>query len=774
MRYNQGMKLIRMNTEKLIERHPQMHDFSPPEGENDKPMESRLREIIATLGEERCDDHPVTSDLLDAIDGHRSHHGCKKIGYIIGRPGTGKTTEMARLVKKKLMKDRDATFLVVSNTNIAVNRALSSISSFLVVDAGMGRIAEALQGEEPMRRLHELFDAKDVPIMRILSAGQEGKSTKWDIPGSVRFFPGLKHTPFFMHPVTGCTFSSLPAALGRIRNGGKHALWDYVIVEEASTAHMAEVILASSICKKRLILIGDNKQLPSIPWENNSEDNEKDVFSMLHITWVKRNTTFSPSIIMRKQERIPKEIDTFVSKSYYRKDHGNRAVHGGSRERKKQPRNLFPSPLEVFDYGPLNLESAIVRLDSRKRRVHYNYGSAALAVLSAIRYARRPSKPKAIGKDDLWRIIATVAAAWGKKPLDDDGRKILLDACSPHPDARRLLDFAQEVLLKSLTPRKAWKLRLVLDGITKKMENDISIGIVTPYRSQAMLMESILHDAAPEEACRITVATINKFQGDERDIIIVDLTDTESSGKGINPFLLNKKGVHHGSLDRLVNVAITRAREKALMMGDFTFFEREMRNSMHTDDEAYSFRMLLPLLPSAEAEEGKRSERETIALRCRHELSGVCDNIIIAQEGYRTTGSGFESRLGRDGFWDLLRDKPFSVYLSNRQSWAKVKGCKPLWAACTGRAQVEFHYYAQASYFKNKPLPDPSPVSFIPEEQDIALSFLLVRKAGQKPFLVFGKLPSDGSDKKKGHLIVAVRQNGSHKKTMDLLTYALK
>ena len=37
-------------------------------------MESRLREIIATLGEERCDDHPVTSDLLDAIDGHRSHH----------------------------------------------------------------------------------------------------------------------------------------------------------------------------------------------------------------------------------------------------------------------------------------------------------------------------------------------------------------------------------------------------------------------------------------------------------------------------------------------------------------------------------------------------------------------------------------------------------------------------------------------------------------------------------------------------------------------------
>jgi DNA-directed RNA polymerase subunit RPC12/RpoP len=86
-----------------------------------------------------------------------------------------------------------------------------------------------------------------------------------------------------------------------------------------------------------------------------------------------------------------------------------------------------------------------------------------------------------------------------------------------------------------------------------------SIGYVTPYKTQARLMNSLIQEILPGK--EIFAATVHKFQGSERDMIIFDLVDSfPQSRPGI--LLTEKKG------DRLVNVAMTRARGKLLVMGN--------------------------------------------------------------------------------------------------------------------------------------------------------------------------------------------------------------
>lgn len=92
-----------------------------------------------------------------------------------------------------------------------------------------------------------------------------------------------------------------------------------------------------------------------------------------------------------------------------------------------------------------------------------------------------------------------------------------------------------------------------------------TIAIISPYRSQVQLLQELLpHSAALQRyADRITVNTIDSFQGQERDIVYIGMTRSNSDNK-----------IGFLSDIRRMNVAMTRARKKLVVIGDSATLSR--------------------------------------------------------------------------------------------------------------------------------------------------------------------------------------------------------
>ncbi len=86
-----------------------------------------------------------------------------------------------------------------------------------------------------------------------------------------------------------------------------------------------------------------------------------------------------------------------------------------------------------------------------------------------------------------------------------------------------------------------------------------SVAIISPYKQQILILQDLLLHS-PElqaHAGRISVNTIDSFQGQERDIVYISMT--RSNSEGTIGFL---------SDIRRMNVAMTRARKKLVVIGD--------------------------------------------------------------------------------------------------------------------------------------------------------------------------------------------------------------
>jgi superfamily I DNA and/or RNA helicase len=95
---------------------------------------------------------------------------------------------------------------------------------------------------------------------------------------------------------------------------------------------------------------------------------------------------------------------------------------------------------------------------------------------------------------------------------------------------------------------------------TQKIENErIDFGIITPYRGQARLLRRLLKMQHYFRKLKrhITVGTVDGFQGQERDVIVISLV--RSNAEGQIGFLRDL---------RRMNVAMTRARMKLIIVGN--------------------------------------------------------------------------------------------------------------------------------------------------------------------------------------------------------------
>lgn len=108
--------------------------------------------------------------------------------------------------------------------------------------------------------------------------------------------------------------------------------------------------------------------------------------------------------------------------------------------------------------------------------------------------------------------------------------------------------------------------RIVADLIARvRFEGDarVSVAVITPFRGQARLIRRSLPPELDDVACD----TVHRFQGEERDLVILDLAD--SPGASLSRFMRASDPLAAGS--RLLTVALSRARSHLVVVANGRF-----------------------------------------------------------------------------------------------------------------------------------------------------------------------------------------------------------
>lgn len=124
---------------------------------------------------------------------------------------------------------------------------------------------------------------------------------------------------------------------------------------------------------------------------------------------------------------------------------------------------------------------------------------------------------------------------------------------SQHPDTKSSFNTEEaDLVFKHLETYKAQVLEVGYDLPE-------SIGVISPYKAQVELLRKLVDESNFDESFKkiITVNTIDGFQGQERDMIYISMVRSNETGE-----------IGFLSDERRMNVALTRAKRKLVVIGD--------------------------------------------------------------------------------------------------------------------------------------------------------------------------------------------------------------
>ncbi|MFI5449670.1 MAG: AAA domain-containing protein [Candidatus Bathyarchaeia archaeon] len=361
----------------------------------------------------------------------------QSVSYIWGPPGTGKTWTIG-LAAYALSALGDS-ILVVSNTNVAVDRAVE-IMCKVVPNDNIIRLGNPTQ-QFPN---NVIFPDKEE---------EEQSSETWRIVATT-----------FAKSFTDSRFSNLK--------------FDTVIVDEASMAPIPAIYHSAMLAKKRVLIVGDFEQLPPIAMNKESVAVRdwlmRDAFEVAGISQNPKQSLAEGRLIMlRRQYRMNPQISALVNQLTY-----NGLLENGT----TQVANVPPIP-----------ESPLIFVDT------------------------------------------TSLNTWCKKSSTSNSKYNLYHAFLA-------VGIAEKILEAKKTP-----------------------AIITPYADQAHRIRLILRDRHLDD--KILASTVHRFQGQEADAIIYDISDSD----GTTPHWLESD-----TSKRLMNVAFSRAKDKLVVIGNRSFLFRKL------------------------------------------------------------------------------------------------------------------------------------------------------------------------------------------------------
>lgn len=153
------------------------------------------------------------------------------------------------------------------------------------------------------------------------------------------------------------------------------------------------------------------------------------------------------------------------------------------------------------------------------------------------------------------------------------GRSTLLyvDTTSYHPWASlKLGTYSRYNLLHALLLRNMAFHLFTEKYLPPAGSPNSALGVVAPYAAQTRLIQRLLDERLDNRGAQIA-ATVHRFQGNEKDAMLIDLTD--SLGARLSKFMKAVDIDEDGA--RLLNVALSRARRHIVLIANFDYLRQK-------------------------------------------------------------------------------------------------------------------------------------------------------------------------------------------------------
>ncbi|MGQ9879934.1 MAG: AAA domain-containing protein [Armatimonadota bacterium] len=390
--------------------------------------------------------------------------------FVWGPPGTGKTTTLAWVAEA--CGRRGESVLLVSNTNVAVDRALTKLLDAVGTDGEWAR--KIAQGAILRLGVSELPQLQPLLLSTHIVQRTGAPPAERDDKGG-HTSQRQRRRLVERAELIACTLAKAvtdPYVWER--------RFDVLLIDEGSMAPLPYVAALSALCRKRVVIGGDFRQLPPISLVQEGEEPRwlnTDIFQQAGIVapdgGVKRRWNL---VALTEQWRMRAPICELI----------NEPMYGGMLHTPEHLQGNAEDCLYLVDTAPLRACS-----DRTSSYSHFNVASALVCV-----------------------------------------------------------GLAQQLLAENPFAR---------------------VGIVTPYNAQASLIHAMLLDC--DLAHEVRVATVHRFQGEERGVIIFDCVDAPPFG-WVGQFLRGCSPAEEST--RLLNVAITRAQHQLYLVGDSGYLERKL------------------------------------------------------------------------------------------------------------------------------------------------------------------------------------------------------
>ncbi len=413
----------------------------------------------------------------------------RPITFLWGPPGTGKTYTLAEIAYAYYKKGIPT--LILSHSNVAVDCALVELEKRLtradegkVLRYGRHRKKEiekgkitlssyelALKTDEALKKEQErlLKEKKTVTF----SGSAELEKQRFAFRRRVA---EREDALLASATVVGATLSR--AVISEVLSKRKFGA---VLIDEASMCFVPQILYAASLATRRLVVVGDFRQLPPIVQDPFAKQSlGQDVFRFLQCVKGK-NVSYHPWLVMlNEQRRMHPDIAELISEQVYG---GLLSTANGVEELRAELGELLP---------------------------FRGYASALLDIGNTFNVCAR---------------------------TEDGSRFNVLSA---------IISF-----------------QLALHAA----KGGNSVVLVAPYVAQVRLFRALLSDFPCEN---ITVSTVHQFQGSETDVVIFDTVDFLRQPKA--GYLLSQESEENDVALRLLNVAVTRARGKFVLVTNARYF----------------------------------------------------------------------------------------------------------------------------------------------------------------------------------------------------------